>query len=141
MFDMTMQFPGKAKPTETKLRGGYYTPQPVARFLAEWVSKTGSRTLEPSAGDGAILAELSTRSIPTAVELLSEEAKKAQAATGVEVHVGDFFTWFTKDRQGTFDGVAGNPPYIRFGNWDEKYRTSAFSLMENVRFSLITALM
>lgn len=132
MFDMTMQFPGKAKPTETKLRGGYYTPQPVARFLAEWVSKTGSRTLEPSAGDGAILAELSTRSIPTAVELLSEEAKKAQAATGVEVHVGDFFTWFTKDRQGTFDGVAGNPPYIRFGNWDEKYRTSAFSLMENV---------
>lgn len=128
---MNAQFPGKTKPSETKLRGGYYTPQPIARFLAEWVSEAGAHTLEPSAGDGAILSELSVRGVPTAVELVREEAQKAEAATGVKVHIGDFFTWFGQSLRGTFDGVAGNPPYIRFGSWDEEFRATAFELMEN----------
>lgn len=132
MVGMTMQFPGKTKPSEAKLRGGYYTPQPIAQFLAKWVSKAGVNTLEPSAGDGAILTHLTTLGTPTAVELLGEEAEKAQLTTGIDVHRGDFFTWFTKSRRGTFDGVAGNPPYVRFGNWDEEHRTSAFELMEDV---------
>lgn len=132
MTIVNMQFPGKTKPSDTKLRGGYYTPQPIARFLAEWVSKAGSKTLEPSVGDGAILSELSPLGTPTAIELLSEEAEKAQSSTGINVHIGDFFTWFTESRYGTFDGVAGNPPYVRFGNWDEEHRTSAFELMEEV---------
>lgn len=129
---MTIQFPGKSKPSDTKTRGGYYTPKPIARFVARWVSETGPHTLEPAAGDGALLDELALLGSPTAVELVPEEAEKAQQSSGVEVHVGDFFHWFTDSMHESFDGVAGNPPYIRFGNWEEEYRSVAFDYMKNL---------
>ena len=51
-------FAGKAAASADKVRGGYYTPAPVARFLARWVRQAGPRILEPSCGDGRILREL-----------------------------------------------------------------------------------
>ena len=36
-----------------KLRGGYYTPELIAKFLCEWgISNLTERVLEPSCGDG-----------------------------------------------------------------------------------------
>nr|MDT0666754.1 class I SAM-dependent methyltransferase [Micromonospora sp. DSM 115978] len=46
--------------------------------------------------------------------------------------VGDFFDWFDQSRHGAFDGVAGNPPYIRFGSWDEAHRGPALELMRGL---------
>jgi len=46
------------KPVATyqKLRGGYYTPKPIADFLARWAIQTAATTvLEPSCGDGILL--------------------------------------------------------------------------------------
>src|SRR5947208_321542 len=43
--------------TDQKLRGGYYTPQPIADFLARWaIQAPDVQVLEPSCGDGNILA-------------------------------------------------------------------------------------
>ena len=51
----------KANESETKLRGGYYTPAPVANFLAKWaLSKKPSSLLEPSCGDGAFFRAIGT---------------------------------------------------------------------------------
>ena len=126
-------FEAKASPSDEKLRGGYYTPAPIAAFVSDWVTKAGPNVLEPSCGDGNILEYLALRSPSTVgVELFPEEAAKASARTAVDVTVGDFFDWFTSDRRGTFDGVAGNPPYIRFGNWAEPSRTNALDLMRSV---------
>jgi adenine-specific DNA methylase len=126
------KFAAKAAPEGDKLRGGYYTPDPIARFIAGWVGADGGHVLEPSCGDGAILRHLVTvanaRKI-TAVELVAREAKKATAETGVPVVVGDFFSWFQPRRHGTFDAVAGNPPYIRFGSWESTAREPALALM------------
>ncbi len=96
-------FAGKAAVSADKVRGDYYTPVPVARFLARWVRQAGPRILEPSCGDGRILRELA----------------------------GDTAGW---------DGVAGNPPYIRFGNWAGAQRDSALVLMrrEGLRPSRLT---
>src|SRR5690348_2025125 len=95
------KFAAKAAPEGDKLRGGYYTPDPIARFIAGWVGADGGHVLEPSCGDGAILRQLVTvanaRKI-TAVELVAEEAKKARATTGVPVVIGDFFSWFEPRR-------------------------------------------
>lgn len=129
---MSTLFAAKAAPTADKLRGGYYTPVPVARFLARWVSGAGTRTLEPSCGDGAILAELVDLGDPVGVELVAEEAVKARENSGAAVVTGDFFQWLTNDKYGYFDGVAGNPPYIRFGNWAEEYRAGALRLMKDL---------
>lgn len=128
----------KDSPSAEKLRGGYYTPTPIARFLARWVSESGPKILEPSCGDGQILTELSDLVGPgqlKAVELFREEAEKAKDRTGVQVHVGDFFEWFDGDTWGTFDGVAGNPPYIRFGHWPEAARGPAMNFMERAELA------
>lgn len=126
-------FDAKAAPTDEKLRGGYYTPLPIADFVSEWVAQAGPRLLEPSCGDGNILEHLAKRSSQTTgVELFPDEAAKASKRTGIDVAVGDYFEWFTDDRRGTFDGVAGNPPYIRFGHWAEPSRTHALDFMRSV---------
>lgn len=123
-------FVAKASPTDDKLRGGYYTPAPIAEFVSNWVAKAGPRLLEPSCGDGNILSFLAKQSSDSlGIELFPEEAAKAADRAEVSVETGDFFTWFTADRQASFDGVAGNPPYIRFGHWAEPSRGAALSFM------------
>lgn len=126
---MTTIFAAKAEPAGDKLRGGYYTPQPLARFVAGWVAQAGPRLLEPSCGDGAILEFLNAGGQAVGIELFPDEANRAAERTGAEVIASDFFDWFSEIPEGGFDGVAGNPPYIRFGSWDEKYREPAFELM------------
>lgn len=100
--------------TYQKLRGGYYTPEPIANFLARWAIQTPrDEVLEPSCGDGSILVAgakelLSLGALPNAVaeqlhgvELDPDEARKAISrlfAAGIPtsdnniVHVGDFFS-------------------------------------------------
>ena len=127
------EFAIKEPPAGDKLRGGYYTPDLIARFVANWVAAAGNRLLEPACGDGAVLIPLAlaSRRAAIGVELVQAEAVKARLRSGCEVFTQDFFSWFTTKRYNTFDGVAGNPPYIRFGSWDEKYRTFALQLMES----------
>ncbi|MGE2817953.1 N-6 DNA methylase [Mycobacterium heidelbergense] len=131
------RFAAKAAPEGDKLRGGYYTPEPIARFVAQWAGQAGPRILEPSCGDGAILRELVSavgRKRLAAIELIADEAKKAADSSGAPVKVADFFTWFTPKRYSSFDAVAANPPYIRFGSWDESFREPALALMRSHGF-------
>jgi adenine-specific DNA methylase len=125
------QFASKPAITGDKLRGGYYTPPAIANFLGRWASQAGPRRLEPACGDGAILSVLREDSSAevVGVELVADEADKAQRRSGATVVQSDFFRWFNKEELGTFDAVAGNPPYIRFGSWLEEHRESAFSFM------------
>jgi adenine-specific DNA methylase len=123
-------FPVAPAASAAKLRGGYYTPAPLARFLADWVGGAGPRLLEPSCGDGAILGRLPPGAELTGVELEPEEAAKARAAVpAANVVCGDFFRWFGAEQHGRWDGVAGNPPFVRFQHWAEPVREPAFALM------------
>lgn len=127
-------FPVAPAPSPEKLRGGYYTPVPIAEFLARWVRPTGKRLLEPSCGDGVILRALSRRPAEvTGVEIEPEEAAKAsEACPRAEVIRADFFDWFTRNQWSAWDGVAGNPPFIRFGHWGGPTRETAFDVMRGV---------
>jgi adenine-specific DNA methylase len=135
-------FAGKPAASADKVRGGYYTPAPVARFLARWVRDAGRRILEPSCGDGAILRELAELSDRVrGVELVAAEAAKSRRFAPVDAE--SLFTWLdgaAKAEAGGWDGVAGNPPYIRFGNWAPDQRKPALELMrrEGLRPSRLT---
>ncbi len=128
-------FVAPAAPTPEKLRGGYYTPDRVAAFLAEWVSAAGPRLLEPSCGDGAILRQLAARrpdGSVTGIELNELEARAAQNEVPTATVVAkDLFAWFSSKQCGAWDGVAGNPPFIRFQHWKEEMRDRAFDLMRS----------
>lgn len=150
----------KSEPSKQKLRGGYYTPRVIADFLAQWAIRTPNDTvLEPSCGDGSILAAAAEILLKHGAEreLLSnllygvelDENEAAKAAQQLEnlgvskscVHVGDFFAEchlklfderfmdvVVREKQ-RFDVVIGNPPFIRYQNFPEEYRQTAFQLM------------
>ncbi|HTX95744.1 MAG TPA: class I SAM-dependent methyltransferase [Mycobacterium sp.] len=125
-----MKFAGKAAASPDKVRGGYYTPAPVARFLAGWVRQAGPKIVEPACGDGAILRELARLGgRPHGVELVAEEAAKARQFAPVDA--GSLFGWLAGTQPSSWDGVAGNPPYIRFGNWPPAQREPALELMRS----------
>lgn len=131
-----------------KLRGGYYTPAPISDFLVRWaVRSPNDRVLEPSCGDGSFLRAIAQqmtalgaspdqlRRQVTGVELDRKEAKKARQS-GAKVVNQDFFTYYAShiDDKVTYDAIVGNPPFIRYQNFVEDYRRTAFSLMERHGF-------
>lgn len=126
-------FPVALAPSAQKVRGAYYTPHLIASFLANWVTEEGGCVLEPSCGDGAFLHALGRSGASvTGVEIEEGEANKARTALPTaEIITADFFEWFTPHRQGSWDGVAGNPPFIRFGNWAAPSRDLALDLMRS----------
>jgi len=143
------------KPVATyqKLRGGYYTPKPIANFLARWAIQTPTtKVLEPSCGDGILLEaavealvacgaeKASAANLIQGIELDPQEAQKAseriQALSGslfpAHISVGDFFaycqTYLFENK--LFDAIVGNPPFIRYQNFPENHRAMAFYLMQ-----------
>lgn len=133
-----------------KLRGGYYTPEEITKFIAEWaIYSSKDKVLEPSCGDGHFLEaahkiyvekgakESDVYSNLLGVELYPQEAKKAKN-TGAKVIEGDFFSYYKENIRGkqTFQAVIGNPPFIRYQNFDENYRKCAFELVNEVGIRL-----
>ena len=52
----------KALPSSQKLRGGYYTPPRIARFLTDWAIRSPDNcVMEPSCGDGNLLLSAAAR--------------------------------------------------------------------------------
>ena len=134
----------KSEVKSEKLRGGYYTPEPIAQFICNWAIDINTKgILEPSCGDGVFLKEaakkvmeinpdLSIEDLIVGIELFEEEAKKA-SIYGTKVISGDFFGFY-KDNIGgkqIFDAIIGNPPFIRYQNVDVDSREIAFQLMRS----------
>jgi adenine-specific DNA-methyltransferase len=142
-----------ADATDQKLRGGYYTPDSIAQFLADWAIQSPSdEVLEPSCGDGGLLCAAAQRLLALkarpeeiarrlqGIELFASEADLARARLeqlgipGKEVlTVGDFFS-FDDQEWGiigrSFDVVIGNPPFLRYHTFPEEQRTRAFRIMQ-----------
>ena len=127
----------------TKLRGGYYTEPPIARFLVRWVSEIEpTAVLEPGCGDGAFfkaLEEDGRASLESVVgfEIDPAEAQKAtRRARGLgadtKVIRGDYLEWSLKHllSGARFDAAIGNPPFIRYQYLDERSQELAGRLFE-----------
>ena len=115
-----------------KLRGGFYTPEPIAEFVLRW-GINGSKDfdiLEPSCGDGVFLKQLEKQKLKyksiTAVELDEEEAAKAEKINlkNKQIINADFHTYCNNTLQ-RFDLIVGNPPYIRYQFFDRQQQAEA----------------
>src|SRR3984957_1471853 len=111
--------------TAEKLRGGFYTPEPIAEFILRWGINGSSDydILEPSCGDGVFLEQLRKHNLIynslTAVELDEVEFEKANNIPLPHKVVinSDFHTYCNNTLQ-RFDLIVGNPPYIRYQFFD-----------------------
>ena len=104
-----------------KLRGAYYTPEDIARFILKWGinGSTASDILEPSCGDGIFLECLQKEGAPyhhvTAVEYEAAEAEKTRSLhLKNSTVITDDFHKFCLNTDERFDLIVGNPPYIRY---------------------------
>lgn len=115
-----------------KLRGGFYTPEPIAEFILQWGINGSSDydILEPSCGDGVFLEQIQKNKLKyksiTAVELDEQEAKKAERIKlkNKEIINADFHTYCNNTLR-RFDLVVGNPPYIRYQFFDRVQQVEA----------------
>jgi len=136
---------------DQKLRGGYYTPNAIAKFLCRWgININTQSVLEPSCGDGnfvesAILRfkELgiegeSLKGRIKGIELIEEEsikAKKRAAKLGLNSNTivnSDFFSYIDGSTPRKYDVVIGNPPFIRYQNFPEEHRALAIQMMQDL---------
>ncbi len=135
----------KTAPTATKVRGGYYTPAALADYLCRWAIRSRSdRVIEPSCGDGSFVSAaaplLGDDGSITAVEIVPEEIRKAQAAANgttvpIDWKCADFFDVAPGLMQGPgYDAAVGNPPFIRFQYFDKRARERAFRLVNTVGY-------
>ena len=111
--------------SDRKLRGAYYTPPAIAKFILQWGinGSTDSSILEPSCGEGVFLEILAQDEMLykqiTAVEYEASEAEKARAITLHDaVVINADFHRFCLDTNQRFNLVVGNPPFIRYQYYD-----------------------
>ncbi|QQR39456.1 N-6 DNA methylase [Devosia rhizoryzae] len=113
------------KRANAKILGAFYTPATIAGMLAEWVVQTGNeRLLEPSVGDGALLAA----AIERRRELRGARGElrflacdiDAAAIQALEISLPDTFEARAVDflqldpaSTGLFTSVLVNPPFTR----------------------------
>jgi len=115
-----------------KLRGGFYTPEPIAEFILRWGLNGNNHLdiLEPSCGNGIFLRILKNREIKfktiTAVEIDQKEAEKAKGIGLInqEIIIDDFHTFCNNTAQ-RYDLIVGNPPYIRYQFFDRNQQAEA----------------
>ncbi len=127
----------KERESVDKLRGGYYTPLPIAQFLARWVLAAGPATvLEPGCGDGVFAEALQSLHHPiqfTGVELVKEEVSKARKRAKnspvfkARILNENFLAWAIRKIESgeRYDAVVGNPPYVRYQYLDENHQKLA----------------
>jgi len=133
--------------TAKKLRGGFYTPEPIASFILKWGINGSSDydILEPSCGDGVFLEQLKEnkhkfKSI-TAVEFDEFEADKAdKIKLRNKFVINTDFHLYCNETIERFDLVAGNPPYIRYQYFDEEQQKEAIKVFNraNLKYSKLT---
>ena len=118
--------------SKEKLRGGFYTPEPIANFILKWAVNGNENydILEPSVGDGSFLRQIRENRFGynsiTAIEVDEVEAEKARSIhlPNTTVITGDFFK-FCNSTEKLFDLAIGNPPFIRYQFFDKEQRAEA----------------
>ncbi len=135
------------KASAQKLRGGFYTPEPIVSFMLRWAFNGNEDLdiLEPSCGDGVFLEEIKRANYKyktiTAIEIDEIEAKKAEAINlKNKTIINNDFHHFCINTKEKFDLIIGNPPYIRYQYFDKEQQGYASEIFNkaNLKYSKLT---
>jgi len=126
--------------SKEKLRGGFYTPEPIASFVLKWAFNGNKRLdiLEPSCGDGVFLQEIQKGDYDynsvTAIEFDEFEAEKSRELCLEKANIinADFHDFCINTKQ-KFDLVVGNPPYIRYQYFDKEQQEFASQIFDKAK--------
>ena len=147
-------------PVDRKVRGAFFTPPAIAKFLARWAiaGRHDARVLDPTCGEGIFLlaAAQQLRGLGASgggldgqvygvdvhepflrgtMQLLEAEGLDARLVEGDFFELpapGNLFATFP-----AFDAVVGNPPFVRYQRHTgaARRRSAGAALREGVRLS------
>lgn len=148
----------REKATVEKLNGRYFTPKKIADFITDYVldqNKEKLDLLEPSVGGGIFLESIKANNLEKEVNVLSIEIDEEVAAKTSQnndyflypswekyridssserskiIVNDDFYTAYKNGlNEQTFDGIFGNPPYIRYQYLDELQKDEQSLILE-----------
>ncbi len=109
--------------THRKKFGQYFTPDFLARLMANWVlSSENCRTvLDPAFGLGDLIEDIPENVTVDGFEIepfiLSYAEQKFSNKNNIRLYEEDFLY---SDWKAAYDGVICNPPYIRFKHYEQK---------------------
>lgn len=143
-----------------KQRGAFFTPPPIAEYLAKWGigGRADAKVLDPTSGEGVFVlaaarqlralgvadsglssqvygVDLHRASIKETRSLLDEEQ------LGATLLKGDFFSEVPPSQLGGrlpwMDAVVGNPPFVRYQEHrgEVRQRSAAAALAQGVRLT------
>ncbi len=148
------------EPDLRKRRGAFFTPAPIADFLAAWATggRPDARVLDPTCGEAVFLLAAARRLAANG----ADPATTGEVLHGVDLHqaslehsrallkaegfdanliAGDFFAQPTPAQLGGtlgwMDAVVGNPPFVRYHDHkgQTRRRSAAAALAQGVRLS------
>lgn len=123
-----------------KARGAFFTPAALCNYVSSWAIRSpDDQILEPACGEAAFLLAAGIRLNQLQAGLLlssgrihgfevhGASAESASATLGgakidAEITTADFLD---VEPQPRFDAVIGNPPYVRYQEWQGEARTKA----------------
>lgn len=96
--------------------------------MTRLVTHTAGRSLEPSAGEGHLARAL--RIARPGLTLDCVELDSTLSWTGIDVprHDSDFFVW-AAGRDGSYDTIFGNPPYVALKSVGDSTKSAVGSLL------------
>lgn len=133
--------------TDEKLRGGFYTPEPIAAFILKWAFNGNKELdiLEPSCGDGVFLKEIQKKNYQynsvTAIEFDEVEAEKSESiGLNKSTVINEDFHKYCINTEKKFDLIVGNPPYIRYQYFDREQQQYAADIFNkaSLKYSKLT---
>ncbi len=126
--------------SKEKLRGGFYTPEPIATFMLKWAFNGNKELdiLEPSCGDGVFLEEIRKGNYEynsvTAIEFDEIEAiKSGKIGLNKSKIINSDFHNFCVNTKQKFDLIIGNPPYIRYQYFDREQQKFASAIFDKAK--------
>lgn len=107
--------------------GSYYTPPALANRICRWaLAAEGGSVLDPACGDGAFLFEASRLAPDRSLTGVDIDSRAIQAARTrlpqARLILDDFFHFARRAEK--FDAVVGNPPFVRFQNFEGRSRVA-----------------
>ena len=119
-------YTNKTSLTHRKEFAQFFTPQPIANLMSDWLlgNKSLKTVLEPAFGLGIFSRTLLSKQDKLKIKgfdidetILNEAKTHFKSQNNVSLNLEDYMY---NDWKNKYDGIICNPPYLKFHDYDNK---------------------
>lgn len=125
-MELEKKYKNKTSLTHRKKFAQFFTPQPIASLMSDWLlgNKSLKTVLEPAFGLGVFSRSLLSKHDKLKIKgfdidevILNESRLYFESHKNVSLNLKDYMY---NDWENKYDGIICNPPYLKFHDYDNK---------------------